>query len=307
MSNTRTHDRETTASRLLRGSSRASYDPMVDIDWDQELDPTAPAVPLERVSLHGTPLWDALSEAERVKLSWHEFASTASVGLWFEMCLMQALLRYAYDRYPGTADVQYCLTEVGDETRHSVMFARAAERLAPGCHYGPSARVHQLGRLWKTVAAGPAMFASVLVAEEYLDRIQRETIATPGLLPLAVDVARIHVTEEARHVSYARAALERSSPRLSRTTRALHQQLTAVTSAFVVDALIDPRVYAAVGLDPVEAARVARNNPAHRRTRQWASERVVAFLRDCDMHEDTLGFWRRADLRPVRGSSRLSA
>lgn len=292
------HDRETTATRLLRGSSRASCDPMVDIDWDQELDPTLPAMPLLRVSLYGTPLWDGLSQSDRVKLSWHEFASTASVGLWFEMCLMQALLRYAYDRDPGTSNVQYCLTEIGDETRHSVMFARAAERLAPGCHYGPSGQVHQLGRLWKSLAAGPAMFASVLVAEEYLDRIQRETTASSGLLPLAVDVARIHVTEEARHVSYARSIVEHSAPRLSWPAKVLHQQLTAVTAAFVVDALIDPRVYAAVGLDPAEAAHVARNNPAHRRTRQWACERIVSFLRDCDLHDDTLGFWRRADLRP---------
>jgi hypothetical protein len=214
------------------------------------------------------------------------------------MCLMQALLRYAYDRDPGSAHVQYCLTEIGDETRHSVMFARAAELLAPGCRYGPSSAVHRLGRLWKTVAAGPAMFASVLVAEEYLDRLQRETINTHGLLPLAVDVARIHVTEEARHVSYARAAVQRAAPWLSRSARAWHQQLTAVSAAFDVDSLIDPRVYSAVGLDPSAAADVARSNPAHRHTRQWASERIVTFLQGCGMHDDALGFWRRADLGP---------
>ena len=290
------HDRETTAVRLLRGSSRASYDPQVEVDWDQPLDPDLPAMPLERVSLYGTAMWAGLTPAQRVTLSWHEFASTASIGLWFEMCLMQALLRHAYDRDPGSAHVQYCLTEIGDETRHSVMFARVADRLAPGCRYRPSPRVHQLGRLWKTVAAGPAMFASVLVAEEYLDRLQREMVATAGLLPLAVEVARIHVAEEARHVSYARSAVRRDAPRLSRPLRALHQQLTAVTSAFVVDSLIDPRVYAAVGLDPTAAARTARQNPAHCRTRQWASERIVPFLQDTGMHDDILGFWRRADL-----------
>ena len=289
-------DREGVAMRLLRGSEHHSLDPLVEVDWAQPLDPALPAMPLERVSLHGTALWDELSPEQRVQLSWHEFASTASVGLWFELCLMQALLRYAYDRDPGSAHVQYALTEVGDETRHSVMFARAAERLAPGCRYRPSPRVHRLGRLWKTVAAGPAMFASVLVAEEYLDRLQREMLRTPGLLPLAVDVARVHVTEEARHVSYARTALQHNAPRLSRPARLLHQQLTAVTAAFVVDALIDPAVYAAVGLDPLRAARAARVNEAHRETRRWAAERIVAFLDSTGMHDDALGFWRRADL-----------
>lgn len=290
------HDREQVATRLLRGSQQHSLDPVVEVDWDQPLDPALPAMPLQRVSLYGTSLWDELSPEQQVQLSWHEFASTASVGLWFELCLMQALLRYAYDRDPASAHVQYALTEIGDETRHSVMFARAAERLAPGRRYGPTPRVHRLGRLWKTVAAGPAMFASVLVAEEYLDRLQREILTAPALLPLAVDVARVHVTEEARHVSYARTALQHSAPRLSRPVRALHQQLTAVTAAFVVDALIDPAVYAAVGLDPVLAARAARESEAHRETRRWAAERVIAFLGSTGMHDDALGFWRRADL-----------
>ena len=144
---------------------------------------------------------------------------------------------------------------------------------------------------------------AALVAEEYLDRIQREMIASKGLLPLAAQVARIHVTEEARHVSYARSVVEDIAPRLSRPSKVLHQQLTAVTSAFVVDSLVDPKVYAAVGLDPAKTARIARNNPAHRSTRQWACERIITFLRDCDLHDDTLGFWRRADLRPATRSS----
>lgn len=292
----RLHEREVVAARLLRGSQSTSHDPLTEVDWLAPLDPELPALPLHRVSLYGTSLWDRLTPAQQVQLSWHEFASTAAVGLWFEMCLMQALLRYAYDRDPATAHVQYCLTEIGDETRHSVMFARAAEHLAPGCRYGPSPRVHRLGRLWKTVAAGPSMFASVLVAEEYLDRLQREALTTPGLLPLAVSVARIHVSEEARHVSYAREALARTAPRLSRRARLLHQQMTAATAAFVVDALIDPAVYQAVGLDPVEAAGAARRGDAHRQTRHWASERVVGFLASTGMHDDALGFWRRADL-----------
>lgn len=293
----RPRSREQVAARLLAGSAAHSCDPATDIDWTTPLDPALPACPEHRVSLFGTDLWRRLTPEQRVQLSWHEFASVASVGLWFEICLMQALLRYAYDRDPHCAHVQYCLTEVGDETRHSVMFARAAERLAPGCRYRPSPAAHRLGRLWKTVAAGPSMFASVLVAEEYLDRLQREMVAAPGLLPFAAQVATVHVVEEARHVSYAREALRRTAPRMSRVERGIHQQLTALTAAIVVDSLIDPRVYQAVGLDPRQAVRVARSNPYTVQTRRWAAERVVGFLTEIGVYDDRLGFWRRADLR----------
>ena len=106
------------AERLLRASEKHSLDPDVEVDWTAPLDPALPAVPLHRVSLNGIPLWEAMTHEQRVQLSWHEFASTARVGLWFEVCLMQALLRWSYDRDVAQPHVQYALTEVGDEIPH---------------------------------------------------------------------------------------------------------------------------------------------------------------------------------------------
>ncbi len=289
--------KDAVATRLLRSSERLSYDPAVDVDWDAPLDRTLPAMPLERVSLFGTPLWEQMTPEQRVQLSWHELASISSVGLWFELCLMQALLRHSYDQDPHRPHAQYALTEVGDECRHSVMFARAAEALAPGARYRPSPAVHALGRLWKTVAAGPSMFASVLVAEETLDRLQREMLVTDGLLPLAVQVARIHVTEEARHVSYARAAVTRQVPRAGGVGMAFHRVATAVTAGFVVHAFLDPRVYEAVGLDREEAVRQARANPHRAETLLWMAEKVLDFLTEAEVVTRwTAPLWRRLGL-----------
>lgn len=297
MSTAATRDRDVVADRLLRSSARLSYDPTTAVDWELPLDAALPAMPLERVSLHGTPLWESMTQEQRVQLSWHEFASISSVGLWFELCLMQALLRHAYDQDPHAPHAQYALTEVGDETRHSIMFARAAEALAPGARYGPAPAVHRLGRLWKTVAAGPAMFASVLVAEETLDRLQREMLGRADLLPLAEQVARVHVTEEARHVSYARAAVTRSVPRLGPLALGWHRLLTVVTAGFVVHSFIDPRVYEAVGLDREQAVRQARANPQRVETTLWMAERVLAFLDEQGLvSRTTRPLWRRLHL-----------
>ena len=74
---------------------------------------------------------------------------------------MQALLRHCYDQDPHTPHAQYALTEIGDETRHSVMFARAASALASGARYRPSPLVHALGRVWKTTAAGPSILPAL--------------------------------------------------------------------------------------------------------------------------------------------------
>lgn len=290
-------DRERVATRLLRSSERHSYDPVADLDWDAPLDPTVPAMPLHRMSLYGTPLWETLDDERRVQLSWHEWASITSVGLWFEIILMQGLLRYVYDQNPHSAHVQYGLTEIGDETRHAVMFGRIAERLAPGARYRPSPQVHTLGRLFKTLGGGPAFFSATLVAEETLDRLQREMQDDQGILALTRDSSRIHVTEEARHVSYAREAVLRQTPRLGRGGLFWHRQVAAIAATLIVDSFVDPAVYSAVGLDATEAVAQVKASPYHAATRRWMGEKVTGFLRDAGMiGGPSTALWRRASL-----------
>ncbi|MHB2021710.1 MAG: AurF N-oxygenase family protein, partial [Mycobacteriales bacterium] len=167
------HDREMTARRLLRASADHQMDPAVEIDWSVPLDPQLCFLPTQRVSLFGTQLWEQLTDEQRTELGRHEVASMASVGIWFELILMQMLVRHAYDLDPTTAHVRYALTEIADECRHSNMFARLIETL--GCpSYGPCRRAHLLGRVLKSCSSGAVTFAAILIAEEILDRLQRE-------------------------------------------------------------------------------------------------------------------------------------
>ena len=94
------NDREATAERLLRSSLDHSYEPGIDIDWEAPLADGTWGMPPHRVSLYGTELWETLTEEQRRTLSVHEVCSIARIGLWFEIILMQMLLRYAYDRDP---------------------------------------------------------------------------------------------------------------------------------------------------------------------------------------------------------------
>lgn len=293
---TQLRDRETTAGRLLGSSARTSFDPDLDVDWNAPLADGKPYMPLERVSLYGTALWDRLSEQQRIELSKHEIASVMSVGLWFEICLMQMLTRYAYDLDPRSNHAQYALTEIGDETRHSVMFARGAERLGVPS-YGVPRAIHNLARWFKATAAGPSMFASVLVAEETTDRLQRAMMDDENIQPLIRAINRIHVVEEARHVRYAREQVSRMMPKLSGKARRWHRFQTALVSYFVVESLVDPHVYRSVGIDPSEGRQAALANPNFHETRRWMGEKIMPFLRE----EGLVGgagmpLWRRSHL-----------
>ncbi|HEY2167873.1 MAG TPA: diiron oxygenase [Jatrophihabitantaceae bacterium] len=270
-------DRDKVALRLLRSSAKNSYDPLLDIDWDAPVPAGAPFMPLERVSLYGTALWQEMTEAQRIELSKQEMASIAGTGLWFEIILVQLLARYAYHQDPQAPHTQYALTEIGDETRHIIMFAKSIS--ASGCPtYRPSRFVHQLARLYKAIARGPAVFAPVLVAEEVADRLQRVTMNDETIAPLVRMVNRIHVVEEARHVRFAREELARLNARSGPIARLINNITSAAVAAFVVNSLVSPEVYQTVGLDRKRAVREARRNVHNHDTRRWLGEKIMAFL-----------------------------
>jgi hypothetical protein len=266
-----------TAVRLLSSSSRNSYDPDLDIDWDAPVEPDMKFMPLERTSLYGSALWERMSDEQRYELSRHELASVASTGLWFEIILIQMLARWAYHQDPQDPRTQYALAEIGDETRHVLMFAKAIARIGTPT-YRPPNFVHQLARLYKATARGPALFAPVLVAEEITDRLQRETVNDESVHPLVRMVSRIHIVEEARHVRFAREEVARQMAKLGFAGKIVTNLSSAVVASFVASSLISRDVYASVGLDPDEAAKAARNNPNWHESRRWMAEKIMAFL-----------------------------
>jgi hypothetical protein len=289
-------DRTAIANRLLASSAKASYDPLVEIDWAAPLPADLYGMPPEWSSLYGTPLWDQLTEDQRVTLTKHEFASISGVGIWFEMLLMHMVLRDIYDQDPASPHVQYALTEIADECRHSVMFARAAEKFgAPS--YGPSRTVHNLGRLFKTIAFGPNVYASILVAEEILDIFQRDMIKDERVQPITRTASKIHVVEEARHMRFAREEIVRRTQHLNWAQK--HEQRTtlAVVAYFISTSLVHPDVYATVGLDPKATKKVARANTHHAAKLRAAASGLTDFLGDVGLiGGPSVKLWKTANL-----------
>jgi P-aminobenzoate N-oxygenase AurF len=286
--------REVTADRLLASSLRHQYDPLVEIDWAAPLDPDRFWLPEHRSTLYGTALWDGLTPRQRVELTKHEVASIASAGIWFETILMQLLIRDFFRQDPTSRHAQYALTEVADECRHSIMFARLIERV--GAPYYPAGRFDQaLSTFLAATASGVHMYAAALIAEEVLDTLQRELIADESLNPLIRMVSRIHVVEEARHVRYAREEIVRQVADAGRAGMAYSRLITGRAALLISRRLIDPRVYASVGIDPATGWAAARANPGFRETMRVAAERIVTFLDDLGLIGGPgAALWRRS-------------
>src|SRR3954468_568841 len=91
-------DREQVAERLLESSRKHSFDPDTELDWDAPFADDKWFWPPELVSLYDTPMWRRMSEEQQRNLARLEAASLASLGIWFEIILIQLLARHIYDK-----------------------------------------------------------------------------------------------------------------------------------------------------------------------------------------------------------------
>jgi hypothetical protein len=289
-------DRQEMSRRLLGSAAKRSYDPVVDIDWAAPIPADLYGLSPEWSTLYGTPLWDSLDHEQRVTLTIHEYCSISGVGIWFECLLMQLMLRDIYGDDPAQPHVQWALTEIADECRHSVMFARTAEKFgAPS--YRPPPSILRLGKAFAAKGDGPSAYAAILVAEEILDIFQRDLMKDERVQPLTRATSQIHVVEEARHMRFAREEITRRTPSLSTWQLRKHRTVVASVAAIVAENLVQPQVYASVGLDPVEARAAARANSHYGDKLRAASAGLVDFLRG----EGLVGgaselLWKRARL-----------
>ena len=289
-------DREELSSRLLGSAAKKSYDPVIDIDWTAPIPEGLYGLSPEWSTLYGTPLWDSLSEDQRITLTIHEYCSISGVGIWFECLLMQLVLRDIYGDDPAQPHVQWALTEIADECRHSVMFARTAETFGVPS-YQPSPSILKLGKGFAAQMTGPAAYAAILVAEEILDIFQRDLMKDERVQPLTRATSQIHVVEEARHMRFAREEIVRRAPELSGWQRRKHRAAVAGVAAIVADNLVQPEVYASVGLDPRAARAAARANEHYTGRLRDASTGLVGFLRGVGLiGGQSERLWTRAGL-----------
>ncbi|MFE0105538.1 diiron oxygenase [Streptomyces sp. NPDC059009] len=284
------------ARRLLDSAATLSYDPATEVDWETPLDKDFHGASPEWSTLYGTAYWRELSEAQRKELTRHEAASVASTGIWFEMILQQLVLRDIYAKDPTTAEFQWALTEIAEECRHSIMFARGAKKLgAPA--YRPHRVAVELGRVCKTLFFGESAYAAILVAEEVLDVMQRDWMRDERVVPFVRTINNIHVVEESRHMKFARDETRKRLANAGWVRRQFSSFFIAFAAYVIVTSMVNKDVYANAGLDAERARAEAKANQHHKSMMRSSCSGLMDFLASARLlTKPALAFYKRAHL-----------
>jgi hypothetical protein len=286
------------ATRLIGGSVRRSYEPTVAIDWDAPLIEGKYFLPTEVLSLYGTPYWEELSEEQRIAVSREELANVLSVGIWFENILNRALLLQLLREDPTSPFAHYALTEMGDECRHMTMFGKVIDRVG--------ARSYRMGRIDRFLAAvlphflhGSLLWVGALIGEEIFDAQQRRNMADPELQPIVAQLMRIHVTEEARHIKFAREGVVHRMQNASRLERFLVANLNGLGGPVLRRSLTHAGIYHRAGIDAKRAVREVRANPQYNEAAMLGFAPLAAFLAENGLMGRISRFlWRRNGFLP---------
>lgn len=290
--------RDKTARRLLKSTANKFYDAEVDIDWDSPVVEGLRWMPEHRISLYRTRLWDKLTEEQRRELGRHEIVSILSFGIYAEGMLSANLLR-VFGRGTFSDHSLYSIAEIGEESRHSIMFGKLIEKTGLTPYLMPKPAL-LMGKLGQFLPLGPATYGGVLLIEEVLDRAQREAQNDPEMQPHLRQMMRIHVIEESRHITYAREEMVRAMNATNRVNRAVHRVILATIANFTYLALINPKVYRSVGINPIRGIVTAMASPTYKTNMQFFSEPMIRFFADAGMCDGvvTRRLWKMTRAMP---------
>ncbi|HTD50411.1 MAG TPA: diiron oxygenase, partial [Acidimicrobiia bacterium] len=228
-----------------------------------------------------------LTPAQRARLAREEVASIARFGILFEAVLMSG---FAY-RLALTTDVTdprftYVLHEIGEESRHSRLFVRLVDQLAPSQRDPFNSRVATRirARLFPLLVRRPATFdAFVLAGEEIPDLFQKLAADHPATDDFVRAVSRYHRLEEARHLAFARTAVGEHYRETTWTDRFALRWIVPIAIVTMFDTIVQPFVYATVGLPVLSTWLRVRRQPARVALRRECVRAVLRALTDADV------------------------
>jgi hypothetical protein len=278
-------------ARLSRQSVVKHFDAYADIDWEAEefrIDPEDPRWELaEDEPLGATAWYRAQPPAVRARLGLHLIATFMKIGIQFENVLQRGLLEFA-TRLPNAApEFRYVHHEVIEESQHSLMFQEFVNRTGfdiPGLPWVlrvAARRVALDGGRFPTF-----FFVFVLGGEDPIDYVQRRALGSDRPIhPLLRRIMQIHVTEEARHLCFARHYLLEHVGRLGPLSRVALAVGAPIILGIMAQLMMRPsrQIVRTYGIPKDVIAAAYTHNPRHRERTLEALRKVRELCRQLDL------------------------
>ena len=288
---------------LYEKAKRDQWNASRDIAWATPEPDDGRVLADELIDIHGSPLWEKLSERDRVELNRRITAWRLSVLVYGEQGAMLACSQLV-DIVPGTDEKFFQATQVMDEARHNEVLERYIQTRLGGLHY-PMPENERF--LFDAILTDPRWYiktiALQLVAETFAVSMFKMMAEAAVDLVLG-EVCRRILLDESRHMGFGMLALPKIVREATEGERREMEDFTCLAVEKVLTGFFPLEAYQDLGFSPaqIQEVRTYRRDAASRN--DYAAYRKY-FRRD--MHTAMVNNLARINLLTERVRPRLAA
>jgi len=289
--------------RLYENAKRDQWNASRDIDWAAPGSSDGRAIADELVDLHGSPLWNRLSETDRVALNRRVAAWRLSVLMYGEQGALLACSQLV-DVVQGADQKFFQATQVVDEARHNEVLDRYLRERLDGLTYPMPANERDL---FDSILSEPRWYlktiALQLVAETFAVSLFK-LMAESARDPVLGDVCRRILTDESRHMGFGMLALPTVIGEASESERREMEDYTCFALEKTLTGFFPLEAYQDMGFGPAQIEEIRRYRRETAARNDYAPFRKY-FKRD--MHGSMVTNLARLGLLTERVRPRLEA
>src|SRR5438477_978061 len=269
--------------QLYAKGKQQQWDAAERIDWSQDLDPENPMLLDDRVvAIHGSDIWNRMTEKERRQVRHHLQASQISQFMHGEQGALIATSKIV-QQVPDLDSKFYAATQVMDEARHVEAYSRLLhEKFGMAYPITPGLKalleVVLTDRRWDMTYLG----MQVLIEGLALAAFQR--IRDQAKNRLAASVNAYVMQDEARHVAFGRLALRDFYPQLTEAERDEREEFAVEACYLMRDRFLSEEVWDTLGLPVEECVAYVERSEMMRQFRSTLFSRIVPTIKD-------IGLW----------------
>jgi 1,2-phenylacetyl-CoA epoxidase catalytic subunit len=268
---------------LYEKGKRLQWDAALRLDWSQDLDPENPQQIDDRaVPIYGTPLWEKLSDREKIKVRHHQQAHTLSQFMHGEQGALMVAAKLVH-MVPNVEAKFYAATQTMDEARHVETYSRLLHEkfdivypITPG--------LKSLLENVLTDSRWDIAYLGMQVLIEGLALAAFQRIRDTAQNPLAAAVNAYVMQDEARHVAFGRIALRDYYPKLTEAERAEREEFVIEACYHMRDRFNQTELWANLGFEKEVSVKAVMGSELMAQFRGRLFSRIVPTVKD-------IGLW----------------
>ncbi|MBR9826649.1 MAG: ferritin-like domain-containing protein [Alphaproteobacteria bacterium] len=279
-------DGRTTLMHLYQKGKDMQWDAVNRIDWSLDLDEENPMqLPDEGIALKGSPIWDKMSEKEKILFRRHAQSWNISQFMQGEQAALICASKIV-QQVPDLDAKFYASTQVMDEARHVEAYKGLMNKF--GVSYPMTPPLAALVDDALRDSRWDFTYLAMQVVIEGLALAAFGTIRDLAQNPLAKMVNAYVMEDEARHVAFGRLTLRDYYPELTQAERDEREEFLVEACYHMRDRFQAREVYETLDLPVEECVEYSENSEMNKLFRTLLFQRIVPVVKDIGLWGDKI-------------------